>query len=113
MAQVVVALGEGGQRQAQKELGWNRGTIRKGMRELKGEVIEEKTHLRGRKSIEDHFPSLLEDIEAILRERQCSAPEMRRLLIEERGYDAERAPSAETLRKKINQIRSSQSSNKT
>ena len=31
MARTVQALGEGGQRLAEQELGWNRGTIRKGM----------------------------------------------------------------------------------
>jgi hypothetical protein len=32
MARMVQALGEGGQRLAERELNWNRGTIRKGMR---------------------------------------------------------------------------------
>lgn len=31
MARTVQALGQGGQRLAESELGWNRGTIRKGM----------------------------------------------------------------------------------
>jgi hypothetical protein len=34
MARVVRALGRGGQRYAEEELRWNRGTIRKGMQEL-------------------------------------------------------------------------------
>ena len=34
MAQVVQVLGKGGQRRAEVELGWNRGTIRKGQHEL-------------------------------------------------------------------------------
>lgn len=34
MAKVVKGLGKGGQRQAERELGWDRGTIRKGMNEL-------------------------------------------------------------------------------
>ena len=34
MARTVQALGEGGQRLAERVLGWNRGTIRKGMREV-------------------------------------------------------------------------------
>src|SRR6266852_4065896 len=34
MARTVQALGEGGQRLAERELGWNRGTIRKGMHEV-------------------------------------------------------------------------------
>ena len=33
MARTVRALGEGGQRLAERELGWNRGTIRKGQHE--------------------------------------------------------------------------------
>jgi hypothetical protein len=34
MARTVQALGEGGQRLAERELNWNRGTIRKGMLRL-------------------------------------------------------------------------------
>ena len=35
MAQTVLELGYGGQRLAERELGWNRCTIYKGMKELK------------------------------------------------------------------------------
>jgi hypothetical protein len=34
MAQVTQVLGKGGQQRAEAELGWNRGTIRKGQHEL-------------------------------------------------------------------------------
>jgi len=34
MAKTVKELGSGGQRRAERELGWNRGTIRKGTHEL-------------------------------------------------------------------------------
>jgi hypothetical protein len=34
MARTVQALGQGGQRLVARELGWNRGTIRKGMHEV-------------------------------------------------------------------------------
>ena len=34
MAKTVQALGPGGQRQAERDLGWNRGTLRKGRHEL-------------------------------------------------------------------------------
>jgi len=34
MARTVKALGKGGQRKAERELGWDRQTIRKGMKEL-------------------------------------------------------------------------------
>src|SRR6266496_6744021 len=39
MARTVKELGLGGQRRAERELGWNRQTIRKGMRELDGGVM--------------------------------------------------------------------------
>jgi hypothetical protein len=38
MAQVVKLLGKGGQRRAERELNWNRGTIRKGTHELESGI---------------------------------------------------------------------------
>jgi hypothetical protein len=50
MARTVHALGEGGQRLAERELGWNRGTIRKGQHELShGIVCLDAYTSRGRK----------------------------------------------------------------
>jgi hypothetical protein len=50
MARTVHALGERGQRLAEQELGWSRGTIRKGQRELEsGIVCLDAYSLRGRK----------------------------------------------------------------
>jgi len=50
IARTVRALGEGGQRLAERELGWNRGTIRKGRHELEqGIVCLDAYSLRGRK----------------------------------------------------------------
>jgi hypothetical protein len=39
MARTVQAPGKGGQRLAEREPGWNRGTIRKGMEELKHGIV--------------------------------------------------------------------------
>jgi hypothetical protein len=39
MARAVKALGKGGQRKAERELGWDRKTIRKGMRELESRIV--------------------------------------------------------------------------
>ena len=39
MARTVRALGEGGQRLAERELGWNRGTILKGQHELENDLV--------------------------------------------------------------------------
>ncbi len=38
MARTVKALGKGGQRKAERELGWDRQTIRKGMWELESGI---------------------------------------------------------------------------
>jgi len=39
MARAVKALGKGGQRKAERELGWDRDAIRKGTRELESGAI--------------------------------------------------------------------------
>ncbi|MDJ0873221.1 MAG: transposase [Gammaproteobacteria bacterium] len=57
MADVVRALGRGGQRFAEKHLGWNRKTIRKGIEEREsGQPIDDRFHERGRKKAEAHLP---------------------------------------------------------
>src|SRR5216683_8372617 len=63
MARTVQALGKGGQRLAERELGWNRGTIRKGMHEVeRGMVCVDGFSSRGRKRSEEHLPNLLADL---------------------------------------------------
>src|SRR5438128_1963733 len=60
MARTVQALGDGGQRLAERELGWNRGTIRKGIHEVeRGIQCVDAFSLRGRKRSEDHLPKPL------------------------------------------------------
>src|SRR5579885_2473628 len=67
MARTVQALGEGGQRLAERELGWNRGTIRKGMHEVeRGMVCVDAFSSRGRKRSEEHLPTLLNDLTTIV-----------------------------------------------
>src|SRR5437660_10226321 len=67
MARTVKALGDGGQRLAERELGWNRGTIRKGMHEVeRGIECVDGFVLRGRKRSEDHLPNFLHDITDIV-----------------------------------------------
>ncbi len=57
----------GGQRLAEAELGWNRGTIRKGMRELASDIrCHDAFTSRGRQRIEERLPNLLGDIKAIV-----------------------------------------------
>ena len=119
MAEVVKALGRGGQSLAERELGWNRGTIRKATRELQaGQAIEDNFSARGRKPAEHHLPHLLEDIQSVVEQQsqtdptfrttrlytRVSAAEVRSQLIKEKGYTAEELPSQETIRVKLNRL---------
>ncbi len=119
MARTVQALGEGGQRLAERELGWNRGTIRKGMHEVeRGIMCEDAFSLRGRKRSEAHLPNLLSDITAIVDGQsqadpqlrtarlytRLTAAEVRRQLLGKFGYTDEELPTAETIATKLNDL---------
>jgi Rhodopirellula transposase DDE domain len=119
MARTVQALGEGGQRLAERELGWNRGTIRKGMHEAAhGIACVDGFRLRGRKRSEDHLPHLLRDITAIVDGQSQADPqfrttrlytrltvtEVRRQLIAQKGYTDKELPTAETIGAKLNML---------
>lgn len=119
MARTVRMLGEGGQRLAERELGWNRGTIRKGEHELKqGIVCLDAFSSRGRKRSEDHLPNLLADITAIVDAQsqadpqfrttrlytRLTATEVRRQLIAQKGYSDVGLPTAETISTKLNEL---------
>lgn len=118
MAKVVKALGAGGQRKAEQELGWNRGTIRKGVYELENDICINRLSETGRKSSEYHFPNLLEDIKSIVEPSSQADPTFRttqlyspltagevcRRLIEDKNYDAEKLPCERTIRNKMNEM---------
>ncbi len=119
MAQVVKALGKGGQRRAEIELGWNRRTIRKGMHEFEsGFRCRDNFSARGRKPAEYHLPNLLNDIKAIVDAEsqtdptfkttrlyvRLSAAEVRKQLIKQKGYSDKELPTTETIRTKLNQL---------
>lgn len=119
MARTVRALGEGGQSLAERELGWNRGTIRKGQHELEhGIICLDAYCLRGRKRSEEHLPDLLKDITAIVDGQsqadpqfrtnrlytRLTATEVRRQLIAKFGYTDEQLPTAETIGTKLNEL---------
>src|SRR5215831_5878183 len=119
MARTVKELGPGGQRRAERELGWSRVTIRKGSHELKsGFTCLDAFVTRGRKPVEAHLPTLLRDMQAIVdsqsqTEPQCrttrlstrlSAAEVRRHLIAQHGYADAALPTAQTLTTKLNAL---------
>jgi hypothetical protein len=116
---VVKLLGQGGQRQAEAELGWNRGTTRKGQAELAGEFgYWDQFRQRGRKPAEHYLPNLLDDIKAIAEGvsqtdptfqttqlyLRLSAAEVRKQLIEQKGYLDEDLPGEDTIGTKLNEL---------
>lgn len=119
MAQTVVALGHGGQSLAERELGWNRVTIGKGIKELTtGITCVDNYQGRGRKKQEEHLPNLLEDIKKLVDSQsqidpsfksqrlytRLSASVVRHQLIEKFGYGNEELPTSETIRVKLNDL---------
>ncbi|WP_338422763.1 hypothetical protein [Aphanizomenon flos-aquae] len=107
IASIVQELGMGGQRLAESELGWNRGTIRKGMKELNSGLTCIDNHSgKGRYKAEEHLPNLLEDIICLVDSQSQTDPsfksqrlytritarEVRKQLIEKYGYDDEVLP---------------------
>src|SRR5919205_1386117 len=75
MARTVKELGLGGQRRAERELGWSRMLIRKGTRELESGIpIPDNFSARGRKRAEDHLPTLLTDIQGIVDSQSQTDP---------------------------------------
>lgn len=119
MAQTVKELGRGGQRCAERELGWDRTTIRKGRHELdSGVACLDAFCLRGRKKAEERLPNLLADIRAIVDSQsqidptfqterlftRLSAAEVRRQLIAQKGYTATELPTVQTFNTKLNDL---------
>lgn len=119
MASVVDLLGRGGQRFAERVLGWNRCTIRKGFKEYtSGQPIQDRYHDRGRYRAEKRLPSLLKDLQTIVDPvgqtdptfrsvriyAPLSADEIRRRLINQYGYQDKDLPCTRTLRTKLNAL---------
>lgn len=119
LARTVRMLGPQGQRRAERELGWNRVTIRKGMHELSSGIrCVDAFCLRGRQRAEEHLPNLLTDIKAIV-DAQCqtdpsfqtqrlytrlTAAKVREQLLLHKDYTDEQLPTAETIRCKIHDL---------
>src|SRR5215210_2941865 len=116
MARTAKELGPGGQRRAERALGWNRATIRKGTREVdSGFAIVDAFALRGRKRAEEHLPHLLADITALVDSQsqadpqfrtarlytRLTAAEVRRQLLAQQGYTDDELPTAQTIRAKL------------
>ena len=119
MAKTVQTLGKGGQRQAERELGWSRHTVRKGEHERRtGIACIDAFSSRGVRPIESRLPNLRSDIKAIVEPhvqtdptfqttrlyRRITAAEVRRQLVEEKGYSEQEAPCDDTIRVRLNDM---------
>ncbi len=119
MTRTVRVLGKGGRCLAEQELGWNRGTIRKGEHELESGIrcLDAFTQ-RGRKRSEEHLPNLLEEITSIVDAQsqtdpqfrtnrlytRLTATEVRRQLMAKFGYTDDELPTAETIASRLNEL---------
>jgi hypothetical protein len=116
-ARTVKALGAGGQRHAERALGWSRVTLRKGTHELEsGFTCLDALSARGRKRAEDRLPTVLLALQAIVESQsqtdpQCrttrlsprlSAAEVRRQRLAQTGYTDDALPTVQTLTTPLN-----------
>ncbi len=119
MARTVRSLGPGGQRRAERALGWNRVTLRKGAHELRtGRTCADAYTARGRRPAEARLPHLLADLQALVDAQSQTDPqfkstrlytrltavEVRQQLITQYHYTAAELPQAATLGRKLNAL---------
>ncbi len=119
IAGFVRLLGRGGQRLAETVLGWNRHTIRMGETELRtGIDIPDGRKDNGQPSLEERFPTLLQDLRGIVEPftevdptlrterlyRKLTVAEVRRRLVSEKGYAEQTLPSEEPIRQRLNRL---------
>ena len=116
LARTVKAFGRGGQRRAERDLGWNRQTIRKALHELdRGLTCLDAVAFRRRKRAEEQLPTLLDDITALVDSQsqtdpqfrtnrlytRLTAAEVRRQLILQKGYTDAELPTERTIATKL------------
>ena len=119
MAKIVQTMFAGSTMKAHKELGWNRVTLTKALKELEGEFCYiDRYYERGRKRAEEHLPALLADMREIANRYSQTDPTfrttrqytrlttaaLRQQLIDEKGYSDAQLPSEETIRTKLNEL---------
>jgi len=119
MAQIVQTMFAGSPMKAHKELGWNRVTLAKALKELEGGFCYiDRYYARGRKRAEEHLPALLNDIGELAERYSQTDPTfrttrqytrltsaaLRQQLIDEKGYSDTQLPSEETIRIKLNAL---------
>ena len=118
IAEVTVELCDGSARVSEGRFGWGRETASKGMQELREGAVIQRAAGGGRPSWEQRNPQLAADIREIVepktqtdpelktsrRYTNLSAGEVRKALIEDKGYRQEDVPAERTLRDILNRM---------
>ena len=119
MAEITLEFFEGNTRQAERELGWGRATIEKGLRELAtGIECVDNYSARGNKLTEEKFPHVAQDIRELVDPHSPADPKfqtpfaytrltakaVRQALIEVKGYRDEALPHENTIGQILNRL---------
>lgn len=119
VAEVALRLCDGSPRRAEEWFGWGRETVEKGLRELRtGVPIVDNFQARGRKRFEDLHPEFAVDLQDVVepwthadpelkserRYLNLTSREVRRELIERKGWRDEDLPAERTLREILNRM---------
>jgi hypothetical protein len=103
---------DGRPRKAEREMGWGRECVQKGLKETESGIrCSDNFQGRGRKRSEDTNPKLLEDIISLAEPHTQADPSMknslmytkitpkamRQALIDEKGYTGEELPAEDTI----------------
>jgi hypothetical protein len=119
IAEVTIRLCDGKARQAEERFGWGRKTVRKGLQELcSGTPVLDNFKARGRIRSEEQNPQLADDIREIVepntqvdpelkstrRYLNLSAAEVRKALIDQKGWREDDLPAERTLRTILNRM---------
>ena len=118
-AQVTLDHLDGNTRNAERQLGWGRETVAKGINELKSGVkCLENFKFRGNKKTEEKLSSLEDDIRSLVDPKSQADPKfqspfaytritakaVRSALIEQKGYQEEQLPSERTINTILNRL---------
>lgn len=119
MAEITLEFFEGNTRQAEREWGWGRATIEKGLRELAtGIECVDNYSARGNKPREEKLPHWAQDIRELvdphsqadpkfqtpLAYTRITAKAVRQALIEVKGYRDDELPNENTMGKILNRL---------
>ena len=120
IAEISLSYFQGNARKTEREMGWGRACIQKGIKEKEtGIRCLDNRKASGRTRTEDHIPGLREDIQSLadrqtqadpsmksgsLSYTRMTAKSMRKALLEEKGYTDESLPSEVTIGNLLNRL---------